>query len=52
MLDISGVLGAFKALYIWQSEFQEVATDVETSSDIIENMKDGILVNNDDDLMF
>ena len=26
-----------------------VATDVGTSSDIIENMKDGILVNNDDD---
>ena len=38
-----------KALQYMAIGIPTVATDVGTSSDIIENMKDGILVNNDEE---
>ena len=51
LIDSKWVLGksGLKALQYMAIGIPTVATDVGTSSDIIENMKDGILVNNDDD---
>ena len=51
LIDSKWVLGksGLKALQYMAIGIPTVATDVGTSSDIIENMKDGILVNNDEE---